>query len=50
MKRDFISILDWTSKEIRNNLDYAVELKKETKQARSPKLLSGKSYGYLIEL
>ena len=26
MKRDFISILDWTSEEIRNNLDFAVEV------------------------
>ena len=45
MKRDFISILDWTSEEIRHNLDYALELKRQTKQFSCPKLLSGKSYG-----
>ena len=45
MKRDFISILDWTSEEIRNNLDYAVELKQQTKQGSCPQLLSGKTYG-----
>ena len=45
MKRDFISILDWTSEEIRNNLDYAVELKQQTKQGNCPQLLSGKTYG-----
>ena len=45
MKRDFISILDWTSEEIRNNLDYAVELKQKTKQGRCPQLFSGKTYG-----
>ena len=45
MKRDFISILDWTSEEIRNNLDYAVELKLQTKQGSCPQLLSGKTYG-----
>ena len=45
MKRDFISILDWTSEEIRNNLDYACELKKQTKQFGCPQLLSGKTYG-----
>ena len=45
MKRDFISISDWTSEEIRNNLDYAVELKQKTKQGRCPQLSSGKTYG-----
>ena len=45
MKRDFISILDWTSEEIRNNLDYAVELKQQTKQVSCPQLLNGKTYG-----
>ena len=45
MKRDFISILDWTSEEIRNNLDYAVELKQQTKQGSCPQLLLGKTYG-----
>ncbi len=45
MKRDFISILDWTSEEIRNNLSYAFELKQQTKKGSCPKLLSGKTYG-----
>ena len=45
MKRDFISILDWTSDEIRHNIEYAVELKQQTKQFSCPKLLRGKTYG-----
>jgi len=45
MKRDLISILDWTSDEIRQNIDYAVELKQQTKQLNCPQLLKGKTYG-----
>ena len=45
MKRDFISILDWSSEDIRDNLDYAIELKQQTKQGKCPHLLSGKTYG-----
>ena len=45
MKRDFISILDWTSEEIRNNIDFAVELKKQTKEGKCPQLLERKTYG-----
>ncbi len=45
MKRDFISILDWTSEEIRENLDYAVKLKEQTKKGKCPQLLRGKTYG-----
>ncbi|MBS1256025.1 MAG: Ornithine carbamoyltransferase [Deltaproteobacteria bacterium] len=45
MKRDFISILDWTSEEIRNNLDFAFELKQQTKEGNCPQLLHGKSFG-----
>ena len=45
MKRDFISILDWTEEEIRNNIDYAGELKELTKQFGCPQLLRGKTYG-----
>jgi ornithine carbamoyltransferase len=45
MKRDFISILDWTSEEIRNNIDLAVELKKQTKEGKCPQLLERKTYG-----
>ena len=44
MKRDFISILDWTSEEIRNNIDFAVELKQQTKKGQCPQLLKGKTY------
>ncbi|MGY8700494.1 MAG: ornithine carbamoyltransferase, partial [bacterium] len=43
--RDFISILDWTSEEIRNNIDFAVELKKQTKEGQCPQLLQRKTYG-----
>ena len=45
MKRDFISILDWTSEEIRNNIDFAVELKQQTKEGQCPQLLQRKTYG-----
>ncbi|MBL4824123.1 MAG: ornithine carbamoyltransferase [SAR324 cluster bacterium] len=45
MKRDFISILDWTSKEIRDNLDFAAELKQQTKEGKCPQLLKRKTYG-----
>ena len=45
MKRDFISILDWTSEEIRSNLDLAVELKHQTKEGKCPQLLLGKTFG-----
>ena len=45
MKRDFISILDWTSEEIRNNIDFAVELKQQTKEGQCPQLLERKTYG-----
>ena len=45
MKRDFISILDWTSEEIRNNIDLAVELKQQTKEGQCPQLLQSKTFG-----
>ena len=45
MKRDFVSILDWTSKEIRSNLDFAVELKQQTKEGKCPQLLQRKTFG-----
>ena len=45
MKRDFISILDWTSEEIRSNLDFAVELKHKTEEGKCPQLLQGKTFG-----
>ena len=45
MKRDFISILDWTTEEIRENLELALDLKKKTKAGECPRLLEGKSFG-----
>ena len=45
MKRDFISVLDWTSEEICNNIDLAVELKEQTKGGQCPQLLQRKTYG-----
>tara|TARA_Y100001970_G_C14190049_1_gene834803 strand:+ start:972 stop:1901 length:930 start_codon:yes stop_codon:yes gene_type:complete len=44
MKRNFVSILDWTSEEIRNNLQYSIELKKLSERGKCPLLLEGKSY------
>jgi len=44
MKRDFISVLDWTSDEIRSNLDFAVELKHQTKEGNCPQFLQGKTF------
>jgi len=49
MKRDFISILDWTSEEIRSNLDLAVELKHQTKEGKCPQLLQGKAFGLFFQ-
>ena len=31
-KRDFISIMDWSSEELINNLELALELKKKTRE------------------
>ena len=45
MKRDFVSILDWTSEEIRSNLDFAVELKQRTNEGKCPQLLQRKTFG-----
>ncbi|MBC8259786.1 MAG: ornithine carbamoyltransferase [SAR324 cluster bacterium] len=45
MKRDFISILDWTSEEIRDNLNLAVELKQQTKAGKCPQLLQNRTFG-----
>ena len=49
MKRDFISILDWTSEEIRSNLDFAVELKHQTEEGKCPQLLKGKNFGLFFQ-
>ena len=45
MNRDFLSILDWTSQEIRSNLHFAVELKQQTKEGKCPQLLQSKTFG-----
>ena len=44
MKRDFISILDWTTEEIRNNIEFATKLKQQTKNGKCPNLLHAKNY------
>jgi len=49
MKRDFISILDWTSEEIRSNLDFAIKLKHQTKEGKCPQLLQGKVFGLFFQ-
>ena len=49
MKRDFVSILDWSSDEIRNNLDFAIKLKQQTKEGKCPQLLQRKTYGLFFQ-
>ena len=44
MKRDFVSILDWTSEEIKNNIEFAIELKEKTSNGKCPRLLQGKNF------
>ena len=34
-KRDFISIMDWSSEELINNLELALELKKKTREGQN---------------
>ncbi len=41
MKRDFLSVTDFTSEEIRENLELAIEVKKKTKQGECPNVLKG---------
>ena len=47
-KRDFISIMDWSSEELINNLELALELKKITREGLCPKELEGRSYGMIF--
>ena len=47
-KRDFISIMDWSSEELINNLELALELKKKTREGQCPKELEGLSYGMIF--
>ena len=41
MKRDFLSVTDFTSEEIRENLDLAIEVKAKTREGKSPNILNG---------
>lgn len=48
MKRNFISILDWTAEEIRANLNLAQELKALHQQGKCPQLLEQKIYAMIF--
>ena len=48
MKRDFVSILDWSQEEIRNFLEFSQVLKKQTKAGKFPKYLKDKSYALIF--
>ncbi len=48
MKRNFISILDWTPEEIRANLELALELKDATRKRKCPRLLDQKTYAMIF--
>jgi ornithine carbamoyltransferase len=41
MKRDFLSVTDFTPEEIRENLNLAIEVKAKTKEGKSPDVLKG---------
>ncbi|MCP4604035.1 MAG: ornithine carbamoyltransferase [Proteobacteria bacterium] len=41
MKRDFLSVTDFTSKEIEENLNLAIEIKRKTQEGNSPNILKG---------
>ncbi|MDJ0764348.1 MAG: ornithine carbamoyltransferase [Myxococcota bacterium] len=41
MKRDFLSVTDFTADEIRENLELAIEVKAKTKEGKSPNVLNG---------
>lgn len=41
MKRDFLTVTDFTSEEIRENLRLAIEVKAKTKQGKCPNILKG---------
>ncbi len=41
MKRDFLSVTDFTSEEIRENLNLAIEVKAKTKEGNCPDVLKG---------
>lgn len=48
MKRNFISLSDWTTQEIVNNLNLSRELKEKTKLGLCPKLLEQKTYALIF--
>ncbi|MGK5092679.1 ornithine carbamoyltransferase [Deltaproteobacteria bacterium TL4] len=48
MKRNFVSILDWSSEEIRQSLELSKELKASAKQGNFPKYLENKSYALIF--
>lgn len=48
MKRNFITILDWTSEEIQANIALAQELKTLTQQGKCPHLLEQKTYAMIF--
>ncbi|MBF0237219.1 MAG: ornithine carbamoyltransferase [SAR324 cluster bacterium] len=48
MKRDFISLLDWSSREIRETLELAKELKRLNLKGECPQYLNGKSYAMIF--
>ena len=48
MKRNFISILDWTSEEIKANLELAQELKEATREGKCPRFLDQKTYAMIF--
>jgi ornithine carbamoyltransferase len=41
MKRDFLTVTDFTESEIRETLESAVDVKKKTREGRSPNVLNG---------
>ncbi len=41
MKRDFLSVTDFTTEEIRENLNLAVEVKAKTREGNSPNVMKG---------
>ena len=49
-KRNFISIMDWSSEELLNNLERALKLNKKKHQGQSPKELEGQAVALLRRL
>jgi ornithine carbamoyltransferase len=49
MKKDFIAVADYTSQEIKDFLNYAIELKKELKAGGNAPILQGKSLAMIFQ-